>query len=501
MPEHETIDLTQDSDDESPRPASRDFRNENGVFVLQESSEDDSEIVPLPSLRKSNPQPRKGTPRNAKESSSTSSPTIPRNVRSKTPTSLSVPPRGRQRSGQSSRDAPVSASALADPAISTPRRASKSSFQNSSGPQIKQSPQTFSRYNNQRHPSSKGNVEDDSLFPSERAGNVPRSSRRGSSQGERMRSESMNSAGATPRSSSRLAVKTTLFSRPAGKSSPAIEKSKTQGLSSTRRAPSDKEDSTYESEPESESDEEPIDPTLGDIDIPVPLDMPAKRVSRSNTAFQKSIPDIDPTRGDNDLPIPSDVPSKRSSRNNPSLQKSIPDIDPSAEDNDIPTPADTPSRKIPGDNAAYQRPIPDSVADSGGMSSPVRTRKDQATLQVPRTYPKRNESPREVMGRNKGKEREPTKEQQTQTISQLEESLRAFQRNMNDDHALTVRHLLRDARKAETAREQLFIDDVSPFPSQGAIQISQKDPFPKGAKAERFKSIVSWPSLKGREVF
>jgi hypothetical protein len=71
---------------------------------------------------------------------------------------------------------------------------------------------------------------------------------------------------------------------------------------------------------------------------------------------------------------------------------------------------------------------------------------------------------------------------------------------MNDDHALTVRHLLRDAREAETAREQTFVDAESPFASlKGGIQIPSKDPVPRGAQAEQFRSFVSWPNPNTRK--
>ncbi|TVY35180.1 Histone-lysine N-methyltransferase [Lachnellula subtilissima] len=78
----------------------------------------------------------------------------------------------------------------------------------------------------------------------------------------------------------------------------------------------------------------------------------------------------------------------------------------------------------------------------------------------------------------------------TPTIRSLEESLRSLERDMKNVHALTVRHLLRDAREAEAAREQLFVDAVSPFGSLKGIQLEAKTPLPKGAYSQQLDSYI-----------
>lgn len=84
------------------------------------------------------------------------------------------------------------------------------------------------------------------------------------------------------------------------------------------------------------------------------------------------------------------------------------------------------------------------------------------------------------------------------TIQSLEESLRSFEQDMKDMHALSVKLLLREAREAEGAREQLFVDAVSPFSSLKGIQLDAKTPLPKGAYSQQLDSYVSSLNVPSR---
>ena len=150
------------------------------------------------------------------------------------------------------------------------------------------------------------------------------------------------------------------------------------------------------------------------------------------------------------------------------------------------------SKRSSRSNHRSQRSIPDSIGSSSPLLKRLEAQRRNAPL--PSNPRKRDESPRDVIARhNLSKEngREALNPRKPHTITSLEESLRAFQQNMKDIHALTVRHLLRDAREAEAAREQLFVDAASPFGSLKGIQLEPKAQVPKGAYAEELDSYVS----------
>jgi len=92
---------------------------------------------------------------------------------------------------------------------------------------------------------------------------------------------------------------------------------------------------------------------------------------------------------------------------------------------------------------------------------------------------------------SKEKDHEAFNPPKAHTIPSLEECLRTFEQKMKNIHALTVRHLLHDAREAEAAREQLFVDAISPFTSLKGIQLEPKAPVQKGAYVEKLDSYVS----------
>jgi hypothetical protein len=132
-----------------------------------------------------------------------------------------------------------------------------------------------------------------------------------------------------------------------------------------------------------------------------------------------------------------------------------------------------------------------------GTSSLFMERIQQQKAQAAQSKPKhrrRNASPEEEIARRSASEEEETQipsQCENPTVKQLENSLRGFEQGMRDEHALTVRWLLHDAKEAAKSRENLFMDKVSPFASMKGVQLRPGDPAPQGAVTDKLESHVS----------
>ncbi|TVY64241.1 Histone-lysine N-methyltransferase EZH2, partial [Lachnellula suecica] len=436
------VDLTiSEDEDDLPAPPQgsqrpqRPPRTSNvGGKLFIEISDEDSESSPTPtkpSSARRNPLPRSQRP----------NPRIPSPHTINGPSVAipgDVPTRGRVRNlfagnNQAFKEnnaGPVSvkSSTLSASATATPPRATKSStvLKNSSGPQVKGSPQ-YPSLNRQTRTSARLSPQeindDESPRLRERAGNVPRPSLLGSPKAKLV-SEPASSARTTPRASSRFTNSGINFSKLVEETTLAASESKTQSVSGTPQSQSENEKAP---QLEEDSDEEAINPALPAEEIQPQPDLRPKKTSRINHASQSTIPDS-------------------------------------------------------SNSVASSSPIKASLAERRKNVQPTSSPRRRTSV-----------SPRVEMRRNnlwKGKEPESSKSQQTHTIKSLEESLRSFEQSMKELHAVTVRHLLGDAREAEVSREHLFMDAVSPFASMKGIQLQPNDPVPKGAYVQKLDSYV-----------
>lgn len=443
-PDKVVFDLTlDDSEDESStrarEPALR--VNEKGYIEIFDS---DSDSAQRSSSRRSIPQPRNATPRNVRSKAATSNSALPENTPPKPSQSKDVAPRGRPRNdslsnGQSSRDRlgskPLSTKTSTLPAetsMVTPTEPSNppTVFPNSSGPQINQSPR-------------------ENIYPNKQ-----------------------------PRLTTRQS-----FARDVEDDVPIPrERPGNVPSSSLRRSPKGKEVAL---EPASSTNTTPHTSSR--------LTGKVISYSRLDEDVEEAPPIVQKSK-DQSLPAAHQSPSEDEAESGSESEFEEEPASQVTQEDDRPHSPGTPSRKSSRSTRASQRTIPDSTVNS---SSPLLVRLKEKQLkngQSTSDSRPRNESPRDVMSRHslsKRKEREPLKPQETQTVQQLEQSLREFEQDMKEVHALTVRNLLHDAREAEAEREHLFVDAVSPFASLKCIQLEPKDPIPKGAYAEKLDSYVS----------
>jgi hypothetical protein len=123
----------------------------------------------------------------------------------------------------------------------------------------------------------------------------------------------------------------------------------------------------------------------------------------------------------------------------------------------------------------------------------IQQQKVQAAQSKPNPR-RRNAPPEEEIARGSASEQEETQipfQCEKPTVKQLEKSLRDFEQGMRDEHALTVRWLLHDAKEAAKNRENLFMDKISPFASMKGVQLRPGEPAPQGAVTDKLESHVS----------
>ncbi|TVY40754.1 Histone-lysine N-methyltransferase EZH2, partial [Lachnellula cervina] len=210
----------------------------------------------------------------------------------------------------------------------------------------------------------------------------------------------------------------------------------------------------------------------------------AHKLASSSKPAETSLPSRHPSK-DQVLPDPHPSLSKDQDPSSSDLEE--PPVEPTLPENDIQPMLATPSKRSSRSNFRTQRSIPDSI----GSPSPKRFARSFKAQSFYGSR-KREESPRGVMARRNlpEKNKEDPNPPKIITIQSLEESLRSFEQDMKDMHALSVKLLLREAREAEGAREQLFVDAVSPFSSLKGIQLDAKTPLPKGAYSQQLDSYI-----------
>ncbi|TVY40954.1 Histone-lysine N-methyltransferase [Lachnellula occidentalis] len=440
------IDLTQDSDDESSRPPRS---AAPGLSYIDLTEDGDDEPVLPPFSRTHNDQSRAAIPPTVKPNpTGSASPALSKNsLAPRDP----APPRGRARNEQNlfrqSGEASSSRPSSVENAKSMPPK--PTAFANTSDPSSNQSP--FHPYGSpldiqQTHPGTREltppKAGNDVLLPREQAANVAGPTL--CSPPKDKRAASISSPDPASRASSNLAKKESSSSKPVTAAAPA------------RPSPTIKV--------------APPTHKLASSSNPVETSRPSRHPSKDHV-----LPDSYTSSSENEDPSFSDPED--------------PPIEPILPENDIKPMLVTPSKRS---SRKSLRPHRSSIPDSIGSPSPnfARLRNTQYTRRDPR---ERDESPREVMARrNLPKEKigEGLNPPNTPTIQSLEESLRSFEQDMNDMHALSVKHLLRDAREAEGAREQLFVDAVSPFGSLKGIQLEPKTPLPKEAYVQQLDSYI-----------
>jgi hypothetical protein len=123
----------------------------------------------------------------------------------------------------------------------------------------------------------------------------------------------------------------------------------------------------------------------------------------------------------------------------------------------------------------------------------IQQQKAQAAQNKPKPRCQ-NDSPQEEIARRSASEEEETQipsQCEKPTVKQLEKSLRNFEQDMRDEHALTVRWLLHDAKEAAKNKENLFMDKVSPFALMKGVQLRPGEPAPQGTVTDKLESHVS----------
>jgi len=85
--------------------------------------------------------------------------------------------------------------------------------------------------------------------------------------------------------------------------------------------------------------------------------------------------------------------------------------------------------------------------------------------------------------------REPLSEHRN--ASELEEQLRGFLQGMRDDHAVSTRYILADAREAALERNTLAVDKISPFASMTSVIVEPGVPIPIGKLKDVLHHYVS----------
>ena len=117
-----------------------------------------------------------------------------------------------------------------------------------------------------------------------------------------------------------------------------------------------------------------------------------------------------------------------------------------------------------------------------GSTSPLLTRLQQKKQKQIMREPlsgHRSQSPRERMAHL-------TKPNNPEDASELEEQLRGFLQGMRDDHAISTRYILADAREAALERNTLAVDKISPFASMTSVIVEPGAPVPTG----RIKDVL-----------
>ena len=94
------------------------------------------------------------------------------------------------------------------------------------------------------------------------------------------------------------------------------------------------------------------------------------------------------------------------------------------------------------------------------------------------------------MSRIKQKLSAPKSKGSRPTITDLEDSLRDFEERMREHHALTVRWLLFDSKKAVVDADPLFVDKKSPFATMKPVQILPGEALPSGVTTLMLSSYV-----------
>lgn len=79
------------------------------------------------------------------------------------------------------------------------------------------------------------------------------------------------------------------------------------------------------------------------------------------------------------------------------------------------------------------------------------------------------------------------------TVESIAASLRSMEQNMRDDHAMSTRWLLQDAREATQSSPSLAVDKISPFASMISVQQRAGEKIPNGCLAEK---LDSWTMAK-----
>ncbi|KAL5327773.1 hypothetical protein ACEPPN_005478 [Leptodophora sp. 'Broadleaf-Isolate-01'] len=126
----------------------------------------------------------------------------------------------------------------------------------------------------------------------------------------------------------------------------------------------------------------------------------------------------------------------------------------------------------------------ENAISSIGSTSPLitRLRQQKKQQQVSHSEPSpehqnRSQSPRELMAR-RGKSG--AKADPHEDAPDLEDRLHGFRQEMRDDHALSTRYILADAREAALEMNTLAVDEISPFASMKSVVLEPGASVPPG---------------------
>ncbi|KAH7413057.1 hypothetical protein BKA64DRAFT_343964 [Cadophora sp. MPI-SDFR-AT-0126] len=113
-----------------------------------------------------------------------------------------------------------------------------------------------------------------------------------------------------------------------------------------------------------------------------------------------------------------------------------------------------------------------SIGSTSPLITRLQQRKQKQTAREPLPE-RRSQSPRQRMARL-------VKPNTQENASGLEDRLRGFLQGMRDDHALSTRYILADAREVALERNILAVDKISPFASMTSVTLEPGAPVPFG---------------------
>ncbi|KAE8441878.1 hypothetical protein EG329_004234 [Mollisiaceae sp. DMI_Dod_QoI] len=215
---------------------------------------------------------------------------------------------------------------------------------------------------------------------------------------------------------------------------------------------------------------------------------------RSSTKENANIPQPDLTLGpsnyDKSTPEASSSPSSSSSS---SEEEEIIPLSPSKHACQSPG---TPSRSSTRSGKGSQK---STIGSSSPLIPRLKARGARTRQSSPQVEPG-DTLPQDIPSGNASTEQPSQKDQPSQqdqpTTKYITESLQSLEQSMRDDHAMSTRWLLQDARESVQNTKTLAVDKVSPFASMSSVQLQPKEKVPSGCLSEHMDTWLVSKSNK-----